>query len=57
MTEETKKQICKSYHYGFTVKDIAYIERGTEDEINQALKWGEDSGYFDELNTEVKEAE
>lgn len=49
MTEEMKKQICRAVYYGYDVKTIAEIEAVTEDEVNDTVTWGNDSGYFKEL--------
>ena len=49
MTDEQKKEICKSYFYGFAVVQIAEIEEVTDEEVVSAINWGKQNGYFEDL--------
>lgn len=55
MTDEQRKEICKSYFYGFAVVQIAEIEEVSEEEVNSAIAWGELNGYKAELEERWKE--
>lgn len=55
MTIEQKKEICKSHFYGWTVEQIAEIEHVSIDDANNAIAWGKQSGYFDELEERRKD--
>lgn len=49
MTDEQRKEICKSYFYGFAVVQIAEIEEVTDEEVVSAINWGKQNGYFEDL--------
>lgn len=49
MTDEQRKEICKSFSYGYTVKEIAEIEKIPTEEAENAIAWGEQTQYMDEL--------
>ena len=57
MTDEMRKQICRAVYYGYNVEKIAKIESITEEEVNDAVTWGNDSGYFSELETGIEEVD
>jgi hypothetical protein len=49
MSEELMKEICRSYHYGYTVEKIAEIEEVEVNDVKKAIDWGYESKYFKEL--------
>ena len=55
MTDEQKKEICKSHFYGFAIVQIAEIEEVTDEEVVSAINWGKQNGYFDELKERYEE--
>lgn len=55
MTDEQKKEICKAIFYGHTVSETAGIEEVSEKEVFDAVAWGEQNGYKDELEERWKE--
>lgn len=40
MTEETKKELLKAYHYNYDIKTIAEIMNVTEDEVKEVIEEG-----------------
>ena len=54
MTDEQKKEICKSYFYGFAMIKIAEIEDVSDEEVKEAIQWGRQNGYFEELKERGK---
>jgi len=57
MTDEMRKQICRAVYYEYDVEKIAKIESITEEEVNDAVTWGNNSGYFSELETGFEEVD
>ncbi len=49
MTDEMRKEICKAFFYGMTVKEIAECENIDAEEIAKAIAWGEQTRYTEEL--------
>ena len=49
MIDEQKKEICKAYFYGYTVEQIAEIEEVSVEEVQDAVLWGNQTNYFDDL--------
>jgi hypothetical protein len=49
MSEELMKEICRSYHYGYTVEKIAEIEEVEVNDVKKALDWGYETNYLKEL--------
>ena len=52
MTDEQKKEICKAYVKGFAFVQIADIERISDEEVKEAVNWGKQTGYLEELREE-----
>lgn len=55
MTDEQRKEICKSYFYGFAVVQIADFERVSDEEVKEAIRWGRKTGYEAELEEKENE--
>ena len=49
MTDEQKKEICKDFYYKITVKKIAEIENVSQQDVEKAIAWGEQTGYMKAL--------
>lgn len=49
MTNETKREICKAFAYGYSVADIAVIEGLPEAHVQEAVNEGEAEGIIDEI--------
>lgn len=49
MTDEQKKEICKAYFYGYSVEHIAEIEEVQIEQVQDAVLWGNQTNYFDDL--------
>lgn len=49
MTDEQKKEICKSYFYGYSPEQIAEIEAVSVEKVQDAVLWGNQTDYFDDL--------
>ena len=54
MTDEQRKEICKAFFYKMTVKEIAEAEHIDSEEVAKAIRWGEQSGYTNELKARVE---
>lgn len=55
MTDEQKKEIVKSHFYGYSVEQISEIEEVSEEEVREAVAWGEQNGYRAELEERRKD--
>ena len=51
MTEETMKEICRAYEYGYPMEKIVEIEEVTMEEVKEAVDWGYETHYFKELKS------
>lgn len=49
MSDEQKKEICKSYSYDMTLGEIANIEDITIEQVQEAVVWGSRNHVFDDL--------
>lgn len=49
MTEELMKEICKAYHYKYSMEKIAEIEEVSVADVKNAIDWGYETKYFSEL--------
>lgn len=56
MTDEQRKEICKAFFYKMTVKEIAEAEQIDAEEVAKAIRWGEVTGYTNELKARVENA-
>jgi DNA-directed RNA polymerase specialized sigma24 family protein len=52
MTEEQRKEICKAYVKGFAFVQIADFEGISDEEVKEAVNWGKQTGYLEELREE-----
>ena len=52
MTDEQRKEICKAYVKGFAFVQIADIECISDEEAKEAVNWGKQTGYLEELREE-----
>ncbi len=52
MNEEQRKEICKAYVKGFAFVQIADFESITDEEAREAVQWGKQTGYLEELREE-----
>lgn len=49
MSDEQKKEICKSYSYDMTLGEIANVEGIAVEQVQEAIVWGAHNGVFDDL--------
>ena len=49
MTEEVMMEICRSYHYGYTMEQIAEIEEIEVNDVKKAIDWGYENKYFNDM--------
>lgn len=54
MTDEQRKEICKAYFEGFAIVQIADFEGVSDEEVKEAIRWGRQNGYFEELKERGK---
>lgn len=52
MTEEKKKEVCKAYVKGKAFVQIADLEGISDEEAREAVSWGKQTGYLEELREE-----
>ena len=55
MNEEKMKEIVKAAFYGHEPAEIAELEEISEEEVRNAIAWGESSSYKAELEERWKE--